>query len=156
MSQLLRLGKTMVKSGIALNPMGSHFGSDRPAGGFRNDCARGLDRHVAIDAVVRDFRADGFEHPATLCPMTGEAAYGVGRGRHLLSVYIVAGRTAHVWRGLVASAFLQQSDLVPMHVRLSISIARLRYHVVVQCLPGNKGECRRNLLLANPVMAEGT
>ena len=111
-----------------------------------------LNRHVTVDAFVRDLQPKLFFHATTLDAMAGEAPRCIERWCTFRCVNIVAGRARHIHGTLITAASLEQAYLVRMYVRVQIAVSQLHLQVVIQRLSGSVGERLGNRRLPNAVM----
>ena len=139
--------------GVDLDPMRTHLRTDDSIRRLGHDGVGLLNRHVTVDALVRDLRPKLFLHATTLDAMAVETPRCIGCWRPLRRVHIVTGRARHIRGALIAAAAFEQAYLVRMYVRVQIAAFRLHLQVAVQRLSGPVSKCLGNCRLPHAVMA---
>ncbi len=119
---------------IDLYPVVAHFRAYDFARCFRYDSTRRLNGHMTVDAILRDPGPHGFRHTAVFDTVAAQASGGIRCRRPLRRVYVVAGRARHIRRGKVATATLQQPNLVSMHVGMRHNFSHVGLEIVIQRL----------------------
>ena len=132
------------------DPVRSHRCSDNSIAGLGDDCLGLLQRHMAVDTIRLCLCSESQRCLAILYFVAAQAFCGVRGGRPLGSVNLVACGAGHQVRRDEAAAFLEQPNLVGMHIRACILSDSYRMEIALQWRPRNVGERRRqcNLLRA--------
>ena len=140
--------------GVNANPMRPHGGAHNPSCCLCDDGVGWLLRHVAVNAVVRNFRSQCFRLGTAFYPMTAQASARISGSRLFGCVNIVTGRAAHVWRRQKTAALFEQSNLITVHFWLRRRVHRKRLQIAIQRLARKIGKRRLQLYPLRPTMAQ--
>ena len=140
-----RCQRSISRRRIHLDPVIPHPRLDLLSIYVRDDQVRFLHRHVAINAVVANPRAQLRKLPAVAVFVARQAFVRISRRRSFGRVHFMARRAAHL-RILVAAAPLRQRHLVAVNIHRGVGIGTLQPNVVLQRLSRNVRECRLNRL----------
>jgi hypothetical protein len=153
--QAIVLQTCLLCARIDLDPVVSHGGAREFTGGFRHNKFCRFYGHMTVDAIVRDGPAHFLRYPATFPTMASETLVRVRCGGTLRSMHVMTGGTSHIRRLQIAFASLQQTYLVPVHIRVLRGVRGVCDDILMERLPGPIRKCGRDFLTASAVVAKG-